>query len=152
MATKITIGGTEYSVPEMNFCGVERAWPFVDQSMRSLDAIQGAAAGICVIVAGIVEAEDFDPKRYDLEGMPETLTEADRDKAFDILHKRLKRQLKANEMHAIATAVNSIVMEAGLVAEPGELPTGEANPSTETVADTSQSSSQPGAPEATGTA
>jgi hypothetical protein len=35
MAQVVTIGGTEYEVPELSFAALERAWPYVDASMNT---------------------------------------------------------------------------------------------------------------------
>jgi len=122
---KITVGGKEYTVPELNFYAVERAWPFVVKAMESMDPISGASAGISIVVAGLVEDEDFQPLKYGLDA------DVDRDQAFELLTKKFKRALKATEIPAVRDAVNEIVKEAGLIAESGEL-TEEENPGTGT--------------------
>lgn len=153
MAVSVTIGGETYAVPEMNFCAVERAWPYVAQCMETQDPIQGSGAGICIIAAALVEDEYFVPEKYGFEyngPIGENMSPEDRGLFFDLLQKRLKRKLKATEINLIRDAVNQITLEAGLVAEPGEQEEGEGPLLTETAKDILLSSLQLDAVEETG--
>lgn len=154
MAVSVTIGGETYQVPEMNFCAVERAWPYVAQCMATADPIQGSAAGICIIVAALTEDEYFVPEKYGFEykgPIGEDMSPEDRASFFDQLQKRFKRKLRATEISLVRDAVNQITLEAGLVAEPGELEEGTEDPlSTETARDILLSSLQLDAAEETG--
>lgn len=147
---KVTIGGTEYEVPEMNFAALERAWPYVDEAMMTLDAIKGPAAGLCIVAAGLMYADHFDPAQFGIRA-DEMLGE---DQTFDRVVKFLKRKLKAKELEQVRVAINQITEEAGLEPLEGEAPpagTPEQNLSEETAPPTSQSSSPPVTAEETGT-
>ncbi len=138
---KVTIGGTEYEVPEMSFAALERAWPYVEESMMTLDPMKGPAAGICIIAAGLMYAENFNPVQFDIKP-EENLGE---DQTFDRLVRFLKLKLKAKEMPQIREAVERINEEAGLEPIEGEVqmpPQEEASPSVETAQITPPSSSQ----------
>lgn len=147
---RVTIGGTEYEVPEMNFAALEKAWPFVDESMITLDPIKGPAAGLCIIAAGLMYADHFDPTQFDIKA-DEMLGE---DQTFDRVVKFLKRKLKAKELEQVRIAINKINEEAGLEPIEGEAQpspgTLEASLSEETAPPTQPSSSQPGVAEETG--
>lgn len=146
---RVTIGGTEYEVPEMNFAALERAWPYVEESMMTLDPMKGPAAGICIVAAGLMYADHFDPTKFDIKP-DEMLGE---DQTFDRIVRFLKRKLKAKEIEQVRAAVNKINEEAGLEPEEGEAPAalGEgASPSTETAPSTPLNSSQQDVPEETG--
>lgn len=152
---RVTIGGTEYEVPEMNFIALERAWPFVEEAMMTTDPMKGVAAGICIIAAGLVEADYFDKTHFGIEE-DELLGP---DQTFDRVVIYLKKQLKAREIQAVRDAVDQINEEAGLEPAKGEAPgpgtdqeDQESPPSdlTETAPTMSQSSSPPGVREAAG--
>lgn len=147
---KVTIGGIEYEVPEMNFAGLERAWPFVNEAMVSLDPMKGPAAGLCIIAAGLMEAEHFDRTKFGMTAV-EMLGD---DQVFDRLVIFLKKKVKAKEIASIRLAVDQINEEAGLEAVKGELFPPQADPelshSTETAPTSSQSSSPPDIVEETG--
>ena len=145
----VTIGGTEYEVPEMNFIALERAWPFVEESMMTLDPMKGPAAGICIIAAGLMYAENFDPTKFGIEAN-ENLGE---DQTFDRVVRFLKKKLKAKELEQVRVAVNKINEEAGLEAQEGEAPLAVEegqNLSEETAQTTSPSLSPQDAVEETG--
>jgi hypothetical protein len=145
MATRVKIGKKEYEVPELNFAGLERAWPFIDAAMMTLHPMAGPSAGISIIAAGLMEADHFKATDFGI-GEHETLGE---EQTFERVTKFLKKQLKATQIEQIRLAVENITKEAGLdEAEEGEAlkpPTGEANLSTETAVTSSPSSLQPGA-------
>lgn len=147
---KVVIGGTEYNVPEMNFIALERAWPYVDQAMMTLDPIKGPAAGICIVAAGLMYADHFNPNDFGILDAEKL----DEDQTFDRVVFFLKKKLKAKELDAVRVAVNKITEEAGLEPAEGEVPpppgTEGENLSLETALDTSQSSSPPVAVEETG--
>lgn len=154
MAT-VTIGGTEYEVPEMNFLAIERAWPFVVDATNSLDPIGGAGAAISVIAAGLMESDGFNPADFNIS-----------DVSMDSeIHRKLsyylKKQLRASELVNIKDAMLTILREAGLEVTEGEAKaastaapeTAAESPSLspETALSTSSSSSQPDAREEAGT-
>src|SRR4051812_21042465 len=136
---KVTIGGTEYEVPEMNFAALERAWPFVNEAMVSLDPMKGPAAGLCIIAAGLMEADHFDRTKFGMTAV-EMLGD---DQIFDRLVLFLKKNVKAKEIASIRAAVDQINEEAGLEAVKGELfppqADSELNHSQETAPTSSQS-------------
>lgn len=151
----VTIGRTEYEVPEMNFLAIERAWPFVLEATNHLDPIAGTSAAISVIAAGLMEADGFKPSDFGI---------GDGDKDSDVHRKLsyyLKKQLKASELVNIKDAMLTILKEAGLeVTEGGAIAASMAAPETaaespslspETAPSTSSSSSQPDAKEEAGT-
>lgn len=158
MATTFTVGGKEYTVPELNFYAVERAWPLIVQSMESMNPMVAASAGLDALVAGIVEDEHFRPGTVGLEyegPVNGDYSPEEREVFFQQLSRRFKRQLKAKEMGGISLAINELVAEAGLLPEAGEPLNPEEIPaslSPGTAADTSQSSLPLGAAEETGTA
>ena len=151
----VTIGGTEYEVPEMNFLAIERAWPFVVEATNQNDPIAGAGAAISVIAAGLMEADHFKPSDFGI---------GDGDKDSDVHRKLsyyLKKQLKASELVNIKDAMLTILREAGLEVTEGEAKaastaapaTDQETPSLspETAPDTSSSLSQPDAKGGAGT-
>lgn len=148
---KVVIGGINYMIPELNFAGLERAWPFIEQATVVLHPMAGPAAGISIIAAGLMEADDFDKKRFGI-GEEETL---DEDETFERVNRFLKKKLKATEIENVRICIEQITEEAGLEkAKEGELqgesPISEETPSTETAQTTSQNSSQPDAVGETG--
>lgn len=147
---RVTIGGTEYEVPEMNFAALERAWPFVEESMTTLDPMKGPSAGISIIAAGLMEADHFDKTKFGI-GAEEMLGE---DQIFERMVKFLKKKLKAKEIEQVRLAVDQINREAGLEPEEGEAPAPQAetpgSPSEETAPSSSQSSSPPDVKEEAG--
>lgn len=130
MAVIVIIGGTEYEVPEFNFAALERAWPAIEESLTSFDPIKAPAAGIRIIAAGIIEAENFDPARFDIkpeEGLGE-------DQTYERVVRFLKKKLLARELEDVRKNVLRIQEEAGLEAPEGELmPPVGVSPSPETV-------------------
>lgn len=140
---KCIIGGTEYTVPELNFVGLEKAWPYIEAAMTTQDPMKGPSAGLSVIAAGIVYDESFDPKKFNI---PEE-DNATEDEVFDFVTQYLKRKLKSSEIKNVINCLHDIQEEAGLIPDedpPAPPPgTGEENPSTETAANTSLNSSQP---------
>lgn len=147
----VKVGGTEYEVPEMNFAALERAWPFVEEAMLAQDPMKGVAAGICIIAAGLIEADNFDKTKFGIDA-DEALGEQ---QTFDRVVIFLKRKIKAKEIEGIRQSVDQINREAGLEPEPGEAeaPAGAEETqslSTETAPTSSQSSSPQDMKEAAG--
>ena len=64
---KVTVGGTQYEVPELNFIALERSWPFIEEAMTALDPMKGVSAALHIIAAGLVEADNFDPATYNIK-------------------------------------------------------------------------------------
>ena len=113
MAT-ITIGGTNYEVPEMNFLAIERAWPFVLEATTELDPIAGAGAAISVIAAGIMEADYFKPSDFNIgDDVPDK-------EVHQKLSYYLKKQLKATELVNVKDTMLEVLKEAGLEVTEGE--------------------------------
>jgi hypothetical protein len=112
----VKIGGTDYEVPEMNFAALERAWPFVMEAMIVQDPMKGVSAGIKIIAAGLIEADHFDPKKFNIEP-GEMLGD---EQMFDRVVYFLKKKIKAKEIDGIRKAVDVINQEAGLEPAPGE--------------------------------
>lgn len=151
---KITIGGTEYEVPELNFVALERAWPYVEQAQISQDPMQAVSAGLHIIASGLCEAEHFDKANYGItdEGL---LPNLDRDdQIFHGVVYFLRKRLKASEIGPAQLGIMEILREAGLDADPGELlqMASMQNRSTETSQTSSPSSSPQDAKEEAGTA
>ena len=138
---KITMGGQEYTIPELNFMALERAWPFVQTAMVSdnSDPMKGPLAAMRIIAAGIMEDENFQPDRYGVTATPDQ---------EDLVHEQVvrffRKRLKANEIGKLTECIYTILEEAGLVAAEGEdtLPpvVEDRNPSPETAPDLSPSS------------
>lgn len=154
---KVTIGGTEYEVPELNFIALERSWPFIEEAMTALDPMKGVSAALHIIAAGLVEVDNFDPATYGIK--PEDIKpQLDREtQVFELTAKFLKRKTKATEIDGVREAIVQITKEAGLEPEEGEGDTAEAaeeapSLSPETSTHTLPSSSQQDAKEAAGTA
>lgn len=149
MAT-VKIGGVQYEIPELNFIALEKAWPYIERAIITRDPIEGTSAGISIIAAGLIEAPDFSPSRFGIEGY------ATWDDTFDRVVVFLKRALKAAEIANVRICVEDITSEAGLGEEDsGEAqaaPEEEASPSTETAPNSLQSSSQLDAKGVAGTA
>lgn len=147
---KVSIGGEDYIIPELNFAAVELAWPFIEEAMTTLDPMKGPSACIGVIAAGLLEAEDFDRSRFDI-GEDEQLEPIE---MVDRISKFLKKKLKAKEIGNVRRAVDQITEEAGLAPEEGEAQAPEEEtplPSPETAAASSQSSLPLDAKEEAGT-
>lgn len=124
---KITIGGDDYQVPELNFAALERSWPFVESAMviSSNDPMASPRAALCIIAAGIMEDENFQPQRYKITANPD-----DPDKIHEQIVNFLSKRMKAREMVNLKGCVDQILLEAGLTeAEP---PSGEEGPVEET--------------------
>lgn len=145
----VTIGGTDYQVPELNFIALERAWPFIEEAMTELDPMKGVSAAIHIIAAGLVEADNFDQSTYGIKPEDLSPTRDREDQVFNLTAKFLKRKTKATEISGIREAVVEISREAGLEPKEGEddpvEEAGTMNPSPETSAPTSQSLLQPDA-------
>lgn len=152
---KVIIGDKPYEIPELNFIALERAWPFMEIAMTSLDPMKGVAAAICIVAAGLLETENFDPANF---GITEEDINPNTDattQVFDLVVLHLKRKTKATEIAGIREAIVEISREAGLEAAEGEPDQGEEealNPSMGTSAPSSPSSSLPVAKEEAGTA
>lgn len=131
---KIVIGGEDYTVPELNFMALERAWPFVEDAMLSTgsDPMKGPLAALRIIAAGIMEDENFQPARYNVSATPD-----DPDAIHDQVVAYFRKKLKAREIVTLKDCIDAILKEAGLGAEPGEdqeeNPPEKASPSPETV-------------------
>jgi hypothetical protein len=146
MATKITIGGKEYTVEELNFIVVEKAWAQLRMVMVNPDPIFAVGAGISIIAFALIEQDDFDKANF---GIAPEVVDVDAIDASVILY--LKKKLKASEISSVQQGLVQLIKEAGLEAEEGEarqmlenLLTGTSTPST-------QASSQPASREETGT-
>lgn len=169
MAT-LTLGGIDHVLPEMNFLALERAWPYVDLAMSTMDPIAGTNAAFGVIAACIMEAEGFDGSRWGIEmtiteELPEwegggedtrkrTTWPKDLNKVHAELTNVLRRKLKAREIGTVKLVMFEILKDAGIDFESvatGEVPGAEASPSQETAPDTSPSSSLPDVREEAGT-
>lgn len=135
----VVIGGKEYTIPELNFVALERAWPYIEESMVTVDPMRGASTGIHIIAAGLVEAPGFQASEFHV---PVDLAPTE-----DQIHAHvvtfLKKKLRASELKNIAPCIDQIIKEAGFNEEEGEDKAATDNPSTETSPDTSSSSSPP---------
>ena len=135
---KITIGGTEYTIPELSFMALERAWPYIQAAMVTVadDPMRGPNAALRIIAAGIMDGENFDPPRYGVKAPPE-----EEEAIHDQVVLFFRKKLKAKEIALLKNCVDEILEEAGLVAPSGEgTPPAKENLSTEIAPDTSQSS------------
>lgn len=130
---KITIGGVVYTVPELTFMALERAWPYVQAAMIAVssDPMRGPNAALHIIAAGIVDGENFDRERYNVKAPAEE---------EDEVHKEVvnffRKRLKAREIALLKDCVDEILEEAGLGVNVGEarppLPEEKENSLTET--------------------
>ena len=140
---KCIIGGVSYTVPELNFVALERAWPFIEESMLHQHPMKGPAAGLSVIAAGLCEDLNFDRAKFNIPD-EEVLTD---EEVFEAVTWFLKKKLKASEISNVATCMTEITEEAGLVPEEGEgllslvAKVGGESPSTETAPSSSPNSS-----------
>lgn len=148
---KTIIGGNTYEVPELNFVALERAWPFVETAMVSLDPMQGPSAALCIIASGLCEADNFDPSVFGIKEEDLSPTEDRETQVFNKVVFFLKKKLKATEIAGIKDCINDILEEAGLVPAEGEAPPGE-NPLMETLTQSLLNSSQQDAREEAGAA
>lgn len=133
---QVTVGGTSYQIPVMNFVALERAWPYIKESSIQIDPIKAVDTAIHIIGAALVEADDFNPTLYGIT-LPLPTGVNPEDFIFSGVVKFLKKKTIATEIENIRQAVESIVREAGLEASEGELdPAGDQeapNPSPETL-------------------
>lgn len=111
--------GKKYTVDEMSFEAVERAWPYLTEAMANQDPIAGVTAGIAVIAASVMEQDWFKPEIFELE-VPTELFENPDDHIHRALCKKMKRMLKSSEIGAIRLCVIEMTKEAGLMPETGE--------------------------------
>ena len=138
---QITIGGKTYTIPEMNFLAIERAWPYVVDATETLDPMKGPSAALAVFAAALMEADDFNPADYDL---PEDIQGDAR--THQAITRFFKKKLKGTELNKIQDTMFEVLKEAGLEVTPGEAITalsvalGQETPSPETAQDTLQSS------------
>lgn len=140
---KVTIGGKEYTIPELSFLALEKAWPHIERSMISTDPMVASSTGLHIIALGLQHAEGQPFDKNDFE-VPD-LGLNDDDTHQHVVH-FLKRKLKASELNRIAPCINQIIEEAGLTPEPGEneaAATLQSPPTSETAPGTSSSSLQP---------
>lgn len=116
---KITIGDTTYTVPELTFIALERAWPYVQASMVSdgADPMRGPNAALRIISAGILHGEHFDPNKFDVTAGPD-----EEDLQHDQLTMFLRRKMKANQISTLSACIGVMLEEAGLVVTTGEVP------------------------------
>jgi hypothetical protein len=114
---KITIGGTQYTVPELSFMALERAWPFVESAMVSdgRDPMKGPNAAMRIIAAGILHDDNFDPEKFKV-----TAGADDEDLQHDQIVQFFRRRLKAREIPTLTSCIDDIMVEAGLAAPAGE--------------------------------
>lgn len=145
---RVTVGGKEYYIPELNLLALERAWPFIEENSRTLDPIKGPSSGLSIIAAGIMEAENFDKSQFDIEAEL-----VDPDRIFEKVVYFFKKKIKASELINIAAAIEEIIQEAGLGVEdsPGEDQAATQSPSTAAVEELLRSSSPQDAKEEVGT-
>lgn len=166
MAVILMVGGVEHTIPEMNFIAVERAWPYVEQAMATVDPIAGTNSAIAVIAACLIEDEAFDASYWGIDplqplGEGAVANAPQLKKDLNAVHAELinvlRRRLKAKEVGAVKLCMFEILAEAGFeIGEPGsgedQAPVEEASLSPEIAADTLQSSSPLDAKEEAGTA
>jgi hypothetical protein len=150
MATKVTLGGKEFLVPELNFAALERCWPSINEAMWQADPIRSANCGLTIIAAGLMEADDFDAEKYGgNNGRSEEDTLAD-------IQRFLRKTMKAKDLASLGSYVNEIVKEAGVIDEnPPKVAaeaTEEENPLTVIAQELLPSLSQPDAKVGAGTA
>lgn len=152
MATVI-IGGTEYQVGELNFIALERAWPFIEEAMSTLDPMKGPSAGISIVAAGLCESENFNLKDFGMTG--EETPQLSEDQIFNKVVYFLKKRLKATEITGVRQCIYDILEEAGMGPAEGEEAAGDEeetpNPSTEISIQSSLSLLQQDAKEEVGT-
>lgn len=126
---QVTIGDTQYEVPELNFAALELVWPHVEEAMTTLDPMKGPSAGLYVIAGGIIHTDTFDKTKFGILEM-DLLTEKE---ILDQVVRYLKRQLKASQISGIKDCLDKITEEAGLIPKEGERdPVKQENPSPET--------------------
>ena len=109
---KITLGGEDYIIPELNFMALERAWPFIETAMVSSnhDPMTGPNAALRIIASGIVEDENFQPQRYGVTALPDNP-----DEIYEQVVFFFRRKLKAREIEKLKDCVDQIIQEAGLM-------------------------------------
>ncbi len=117
---RVTIGGAEYDVPELNFVALERAWPYALEAMTALDPMKAVSAGLRIVAAGIMESENFEMSAFEIDASKLDHKLDIATQVFDLLVARFKKQLKASEIGDVQLAVMEINREAGLVAPEGE--------------------------------
>jgi hypothetical protein len=159
---KITIGGVEYTIPEMNFLAIERAWPYVVEATESQDPMKGPSAALGVFASAIMEAEDFDPTVFGLRGKPELGDTLATPLSDEEIHKGVthffKKKLKGVELSRVKDTMLQVLKEAGLEVTEGELTKSPLEALQEAITDlpetappTSQSLSPPASREEAGT-
>lgn len=158
---KITIGGVDHTIQEMNFVAVEMAWPFMEQAMATVHPIAGTNAALAVIAAGMMESEGFDASMWKIETTVKDDEDREFPRAVELIHidlvNVLRRSLRSSEMGAVKLCLFDIIAEAGFDMQDalpgGAMPVGEAaSPSPETVTNTLPSSLPQESKEEAGTA
>jgi hypothetical protein len=117
---KVIIGTEEHYLPPFNFAALERAWPFIEQSMQAENVLVGIRAGLAIIASGLVERDDFNLEAFGIaEGKINMLLNRE-DEIFEAVILYLKRKLLATEISQVRDAIQVILEEAGLVPKEGE--------------------------------
>ena len=115
MATKITIGATQYQVDEMSFSALERAWPHIEYATTASDPITSVSAAIHVIAAALLESEGLNLQAFEIEVDTTSATAAARDDLyFYRMVDFLKKKLKASQIEQVREGLVLILREAGL--------------------------------------
>lgn len=113
----ITIGGTKYYVPEMNFLAMERAWPYIQEATETLDPMKGASTALAVFAAAIMEGEEFNPEKD--FGIQNADSLSDSQIHTQVTH-FFKKKLKGTEVGVIRPTMFEVLKEAGLEVTEGE--------------------------------
>ena len=113
---QITIGGTEYQLPEMNFLAIERAWPYVVEATEALDPMKGVSCALSVFASLMMEADDFDKIKFNVA--EDVLTDYGIHQAVT---RFLKKNLKGTEMGIVKDTMFQILKEGGLEITEGEM-------------------------------
>jgi hypothetical protein len=117
---KITLGEEDYTIPELNFEALQRAWPYIEASMvtDAKDPMSGPNAALRIISAGICEGENFNPERYKV-----TASADDPDAVYEQVVLFFRKKLKARDIEKLAPCVDQIIEEAGLMPAGGDADT-----------------------------
>jgi hypothetical protein len=116
---KVTIGGKEYLIGELNFIALRKSWSAIDAFMEadSVNPIKGAEVSLKIIAAAVQEEEYF--KREDFGIAADLILKPS--EVDEFVEEYLARQMKASEVSGVQFVIFDIMKEAGLAGEPGEI-------------------------------
>lgn len=120
MPVQVKIGGVEYTVSELSFITMERAWEPITIALVTEHPMQSVSAALSVVASAITEESYFDEKDFNIDEELIVKFTPREDQLWEQVQHFLKRQLKASEIKGLRESFMKIMKEAGLEAAEGE--------------------------------